>query len=346
MELRIINLNKFFKKSDSKKKFKFLVKNKTTQMSHVLQNLNLNIYDNEMYCILGNNGAGKSTLLNCIGGIHIPESGSLLLKSTTETIDIVKESKKAKRKIVFNFQDPKFDTRMSLKSNLDFHLRMYMIERETRHKLIDEYLSLFNLHSKKNSKVYFLSGGQKKQLENIRGFITSKALKKKDILFLTDEPSAYCDIKAKKIIWNEIESICERGTVLFSTNDLHEAEKLIKPKNGKIGFIRNGSITFSGSLKELQSQITSKGNLCLIAESQINLEAFDSFKNLISNQYEAISVSSHDDSHTINIENISQEQVNMVISEAITYFQSQNIFLNKIEKIKPTINDLFVGNGV
>ena len=348
MELYLKSVNKFFKKSAKRKKLKFFSTKENQNLHHVLRNLNLEVHDNEIFCLLGNNGAGKSTLLNCVGGIHVPESGLLVLRTGGEIIDIVKESKKAKRKIIFNFQDPKFDTRMSLKSNLDFHLRIYMIERETRHKLIDEYLSLFNLQSKKNSKFYFLSGGQKKQLENIRGFTTSKAFQSNDRLFLTDEPTAYCDVSAKKLIWEELASICEQGesTVLFSTNDLVEAEKLIKPSNGKIGFIRDGSIAFSGSLHDLQSKLTSKGNLNLLSDSQIDGEAFDSFKNLISKQYESISVSSLEDSHGINIENINQEQINMVISEAITYFQSQNIFLDKIEKVKPTINDLFIKNGV
>ena len=217
-----------------------------------------------MFCLLGNNGAGKSTLMNCIGGIHIPDAGLIYLKTNETEINVLKDAKKAKKSIIFNFQDPKFDTRLSARSNLDFHLRMYMIERETRKKLIIEYLKLFNLYQKKDSKVYFLSGGQKKQLENIRGFITSKALKLKDILFLTDEPTAYCDIVAKNIIWEELEDVCSHGTVLFSTNDLYEAERLVKPKNGKIGFIKEGSIVFSGTLNDLQSKLSKKEYLLIL----------------------------------------------------------------------------------
>jgi len=37
--------------------------------------------------------------------------------------------------------------------------------------------------------------------------------------------------------------------------------------------------------------------------------------------------------------------MNEVITEAIIYFQAQNIFLDKIEKVKPSINDLFIHNG-
>ena len=344
MELQIRQLNKNFKKATKKNRFTRFYKNNKQDFIQVLNNLNLTIVDSEMYCLLGNNGAGKSTLMNCIGGILLPDTGSIVLKSGIKEIDVIKEPKKAKKRIIFNFQDPKFDTRLSAKSNLDFHLRMYMIERETRKKLITEYLKLFNLYSKKDSKAYFLSGGQKKQLENIRGFITSKALQNEDILFLTDEPTAYCDVLSKNIIWGELETICTHGTVLFSTNDLHEAERLIKPTNGKVGFIRNGSIAFSGSLKDLQKQLSSKGNIRLVTETQLDTNVYDNFRTFLLNQYETLSFSSIPDQCAITIGNVTQEQTNDLISEAMEFLQTEHIYIDKLEKLRPTINDLFIQN--
>lgn len=342
MELQISQLNKSFKKISKKKHLGILYRKREQIAVKVLNNLNLTIADSEMYGLLGNNGAGKSTLMNCIGGIHIPDSGSIFLKSEEREINVIKTPKLAKKRIIFNFQDPKFDTRLSAKSNLDFHLRMYQIERETRKKLITEYLKKFNLYSKKDSKVYFLSGGQKKQLENIRGFITSKALQNEDILFLTDEPTAYCDVLAKNIIWNELEDICLHGTVLFSTNDLLEAEKLVKPKNGKVGFIRNGSIIFSGAIKEIQNQLSSKGNIRLITETQLDTNVYDNFRTYLLNQYETLSFNSIPDQCTITIGNIRQEQANDLISETMDFLQNERIYIDKLEKLKPTINDLFL----
>ena len=345
VELQIKGLNKSFKIKSKKDHFFNFKTTKKDKYSHVLNNLDLTIQDKEIYCILGNNGAGKSTLLNCIGGIHIPDNGSILLKNHTKEINVIEEPKLAKKNIIFNFQDPKFDTRLSAKSNLDFHLRMYLIERETRKKLITEYLKLFNLHKKRDSKVYFLSGGQKKQLENIRGFITAKALQHEDILFLTDEPTAYCDIVAKNIIWDELENVCSHGTVLFSTNDLHEAEKLIKPKNGKIGFIKEGSIAFSGSLTDLQKKLSTKGNLNLITESKLDNILFATFCERLMDQYKSISFSTVPEECSIKIGNISQEEMNDVMAEALEFLNSNKIFIDKIEKLKPTINDLFINKG-
>lgn len=345
MELQIHQLRKKFKVPSKHKHFGLRTPKENVNYNRVLKDLDLTVHDNEMYCLLGNNGAGKSTLLNCIGGIHIPDSGEIFLKNDKEIINVVKEPRQAKRKILFNFQDPKFDSRLSAKANLDFHLRMFMIERETRKKLITEYLKLFNLYSKKDSKIYFLSGGQRKQLENIRGFTTAQALTHEDILFMTDEPTAYCDVVAKNIIWEELENICSHGTVLFSTNDLHEAERLIKPKNGKIGFIKEGSIVFSGSLSELQHKLTTKGNLNVITEGPLDNTLFATFCERLMNQYGSMSFSTIPEEHAIKIGNITQTEMNSVISEALDFLHSNNIYIDKIEKVKPTINDLFISKG-
>lgn len=43
----------------------------------VLKGINLNIYDGDIYGLVGQSGAGKSTLLSCINGLQKYETGSL-----------------------------------------------------------------------------------------------------------------------------------------------------------------------------------------------------------------------------------------------------------------------------
>lgn len=41
-----------------------------------VDNLNLDLYINEIFCILGHNGAGKTTTLNVLTGIYPPSRGT------------------------------------------------------------------------------------------------------------------------------------------------------------------------------------------------------------------------------------------------------------------------------
>jgi simple sugar transport system ATP-binding protein len=44
-----------------------------------LNGVSMNVYPNEVLCLLGDNGAGKSTLINTLAGVHKPTSGDFLV---------------------------------------------------------------------------------------------------------------------------------------------------------------------------------------------------------------------------------------------------------------------------
>ena len=94
----------------------------------------------------------------------------------------------------------------------------------------------------------------------------------------------------------------------------------------------------------IQSQLANTGNLNLVMESQIDSDTLNSFKNLLCEQFDELAINTVPTQNAINIGNINQENMNEIITEAIVYFQSQNIYLDKIEKVKPSINDLFIHN--
>ena len=62
-------------------------------------------------------------------------------------------------------------------------------------------------------------------------------------------------------------------------------------------------------------------------------------------QYKSISFSTVPEECSIKIGNISQEEMNDVMAEALEFLNSNKIFIDKIEKLKPTINDLFINKG-
>ena len=51
--------------------------NKSFHNNQVLKNIDLNIYEGEVVCIIGASGSGKSTLLRCINLLEEPDSGNI-----------------------------------------------------------------------------------------------------------------------------------------------------------------------------------------------------------------------------------------------------------------------------
>ena len=86
--------------------------------------------------------------------------------------------------------------------------------------------------------------------------------------------------------------------------------------------------------------------MSLITENPIENSMLETFSSHITNQFSTISFKSNPEYRVINLENISQDQMNEVLNEAVEFLQNEHIFIDKIEKIKPTINDLFIEEDV
>jgi len=54
---------------------------------HALENVDFEVYPNEIVAIVGDNGAGKSTLIKIIAGVHAPTSGQIFLEG--QPVEIV-----------------------------------------------------------------------------------------------------------------------------------------------------------------------------------------------------------------------------------------------------------------
>ena len=82
-----------------------------------------------------------------------------------------------------------------------------------------------------------------------------------ELLFL-DEPTAGLDVEARRMLWNEIRRLTERGkTVLLTTHYLDEADALAD----RIAVIHQGSIIAEGTPAEIKAQTSGKRIRCITA---------------------------------------------------------------------------------
>ena len=219
---------------------------------------------------IGPNGSGKTTLLSILSGQLRPDEGTVLLHSCTDktTINVTKDPLKARKHIVYTFQDKKFDPKYSIENNLIFHCQIWKLNRPQITCSIKELLKEFDLYEKRKLRHYQLSGGQQKQLEMIRGFLIPPD-PKKIFLFVTDEPTAYCDIDAQKKIWNRLNERTENNIpIILATNDLGEAETY----SSEGIFLRKGKIFAQGTIAEIRSQFTQENMVEIECSNSLDAE--------------------------------------------------------------------------
>ena len=174
--------------------------------------ISFSVKKGEIFGFLGPNGAGKTTTIKMLITLLNPTEGS----AEVAGYDIIKQRDDVRSKIGVVFQEPALDTELTGKENLDFHARMYGMNREKRKNRIDEVLKLVDLEDKKDVFVRNYSGGMKRRLEIARGLMHSPT-----VLFL-DEPTLGLDAQTRRAIWEYVKKNEPRArNYYFPNNTLH-----------------------------------------------------------------------------------------------------------------------------
>jgi len=192
--------------------------------------VSLEIGAGELFGMLGPNGAGKTTFVRMLSTLLKPTSGSAEVCGN----DVTLKQSEVRRCIGVVFQDPSIDDKLTGRENLDFHARMYGMERRLREKRIAEVLDLVDLTDKANIQLEAYSGGMQRRLEIARGLMHHP-----EVLFL-DEPTLGLDVQTRRHIWDYIETLNRREgvTVFLMTHYMEEADYLC----GRIAIIDKGRI--------------------------------------------------------------------------------------------------------
>ncbi|MEM0117665.1 MAG: ABC transporter ATP-binding protein [Conexivisphaerales archaeon] len=182
-----------------------------------LDRLNIKIESGQIRVLLGPNGSGKTTFLHLISTVLRPSEGT----ASVLGYDIVRHQLQVRQLVAIAFQDPRGFWRHKPKHILSFHASMYGVKEPERSAIVERTLKEFELWESRDKKFMDLSGGQAKRLEVAKLFVSPPKLA------LLDEPTAMVDLDGKRLMWDKIKELKERGsTVIVATNEVREAEYL------------------------------------------------------------------------------------------------------------------------
>lgn len=205
-----------------------------------VEDLNLAVNQGELYSLLGVNGAGKTTTIKMLSCLIKPTSGDASLCGYS----VQKEALKVKEKINVSPQETAIAMQLSVRENLEFISGIYGHEKTTAKDKATEVIESLGLTAIEHSKARILSGGWQRRLSIAMALISDP-----EILFL-DEPTLGLDVIARRELWQTIESLKGRKTVILTTHYLEEAESL----SDQIGIMTCGRLNASGTPAELKEQ--------------------------------------------------------------------------------------------
>ncbi|MEO9575619.1 MAG: polyamine ABC transporter ATP-binding protein [Tateyamaria sp.] len=182
-----------------------------------VDNVDLDIFPGELFCLLGGSGCGKSTLLRMLAGFETVNGGSISIDGV-DMDDVPAYD----RPTNMMFQSYALFPHMSVEKNIAFGLQQDRMGKSEIKDRVHDILTLVELQDFKKRKPQQLSGGQRQRVA------LARALVKEPKLLLLDEPLAALDKKLRKQTQFELANIQEKVGVTFVvvTHDQEEAMSL------------------------------------------------------------------------------------------------------------------------
>jgi len=203
-----------------------------------IDNLSIDIYPGELFCLLGSSGSGKSTMLRMLAGFENISSGSIAI----DGVDIG-NTPPYLRPVNMMFQSYALFPHMTAEQNIAFGLKQDKLPKAKITARIDEMLNLVQLKPFAKRKPQQLSGGQQQRVA------LARALAKRPKLLLLDEPLGALDKKLRESTQFELCNIQEKLGITFIvvTHDQEEALSI----GHRIGIMKQGEIAQIGEPRDI-----------------------------------------------------------------------------------------------
>ena len=212
-----------------------------------LAGVSLEVPDGEFLSVMGASGSGKSTMLHLIGGLDVPDSGSIrvgdhdLAKMSDDDLTIFR-----RRKIGFVFQFFNLLPTLSAEENVALPLLLDGKPMREARPRVEKLLQRVGLLQRKSHKPDELSGGEMQRVAIARALVIEP------ILLLADEPTGNLDSKTGEEILQLIKETAEQTgqTVMIVTHDARAAaygDRIVTLKDGRVVSDLNDAAAATGS---------------------------------------------------------------------------------------------------
>ena len=193
-----------------------------------VNDLSVKIAEGELFSLLGVNGAGKTTTIQMLSCLTSPTSGD----ATVLGESITKNPAAVKARIGVSPQETAVAAGLTVRENLELICGIYGFDKQKTAAKVDSLSAMLSLESVMNKKASKLSGGYARRLS-----IAMALISEPKVLFL-DEPTLGLDVLARSELWDIINSLKGKVTIILTTHYMEEAEAL----SDRIAIMKDGKL--------------------------------------------------------------------------------------------------------
>ncbi len=279
--------------------------------------LNVAIRKGEVFGFLGPNGAGKSTTIRMLCGLLKPTSG----QARVAGCDVARKPEAVRQNIGYMSQKFSLYNDLTVMENLRLFAGLYSVPSAELYDRMNWALEMANLKGRENLITGTLPGGWKQRLA-----LGCAVLHRPPIVFL-DEPTSGVDPISRRQFWDLIHQMAHEGiTVFVTTHYMEEAEYC-----NRLALIFRGRLVALGTPTELKQNFMN-GELLLVECEPLG---------------KAVEVLRRADD--VMDAAVFGDALHLVVRDAAAtaprvqkYLQDSGLGVGRIERIRPTLEDVFV----
>lgn len=204
------------------------MKKKFGDSFYAINGFNGEMYEDEIFALLGHNGAGKTTTINVMCGMLAASSG----EASIYGLDVKTDMKEIRKTLGFCPQHNILYNKLTVREHLSIFADFKGMNRKDAKVEIDQLLKDLNLESKANILAMNLSGGYKRKLSLGIALVGGSK-----VVFL-DEPSSGMDVTARREMWDMLKKYKNNRIIILTTHYMEEADNL----GDRIGIMSQGQM--------------------------------------------------------------------------------------------------------
>ena len=205
-----------------------------------LNGLTLDVKEGEMIALLGVNGAGKTTAIKLLSCLTAPDGGDALLGGYS----IRTQQEAVKRIIAVSPQETAVAKKLTVLENLLFMAQIHGASAKEAASAAADMIEQMHLQEVAQRRAGTLSGGWQRKVS-----IAMALISRPQILFL-DEPTLGLDVIARHELWEQINALKGRVTVILTTHYLEEAEQLCD----RVAILARGKLITVGTVSQIKQK--------------------------------------------------------------------------------------------
>ena len=210
---------------------------KTVGKQTLLADLSFGIEKESTFVLIGENGSGKSMILKLLVGLIQKDTGSVYIHGQ----DISTRSLETRSICGYMPQTINLDEDLTIFDNISIHGQLHGLTHTEAKKNTLHWADLLNFSEFLNQYPSKLAYGLQRKI------LFARTLVHDPEVLLLDEPTTGMDPHSRSAVWNILDRLHNKKTIIFVTQNFTEAERY----SDRIAILHEGNIKMDGTLERL-----------------------------------------------------------------------------------------------